>query len=151
MKRTFCRLICLILTLLWIMGCDTALTVGSKTMGFRSGEFIYTDGYLRATYTVPFDPMWTVCERTLTEMNAVDVEPARKIATGTFTAMIQRQRLLRDPNERFLYTADFTPDGPLFQHGEFVERQGGSYSWNRIGYAMSPDVLAWFREWPESA
>lgn len=70
---------------------------------------------------------------------------------STFTAMIQRQRLVRDPNERFLYTADFTPDGPVFQHGEFVERQGGSYSWNRIGYAMSPDVLAWFREWPESA
>ena len=69
---------------------------------------------------------------------------------STFTSMIQRQRLLRDPNERFLYTADFTPDGPVFDRGEFVERQGGSYTWNRIGYAMSPDVLAWFREWPES-
>ena len=93
MKRTFCRLICLILTLLWIMGCDTALTVGSKTMGFRSGEFIYTDGYLRTTYAVPFDPMWTVCERTLTEMNAVDVEPVRKIATGSLTAMIQDEKV----------------------------------------------------------
>lgn len=70
---------------------------------------------------------------------------------STFTAMIQRQRLLRDPNERFLYTADFTPQGPVFARGEFVERCPGSYSWNRIGYAMSPDVLAWFREWPESA
>ena len=70
---------------------------------------------------------------------------------STFTSMIQRQRLLRDPNERFLYTADFTPDGPVFERGEFVEHRGGSYTWNRIGYAMSPDVLAWFREWPESA
>ena len=70
---------------------------------------------------------------------------------STFTAMIQRQRLLRDPNERFLYTADFTPDGPIFRNGEFVERREGCYTWNRIGYAMSPDVLAWFREWPESA
>lgn len=70
---------------------------------------------------------------------------------STFTAMIQRQRLLRDPNERFLYTADFTPNGPVFRNGEFAERHEGCYSWNRIGYAMSPDVLAWFREWPESA
>ncbi len=70
---------------------------------------------------------------------------------STFTAMIQRQRLLRDPNERFVYTADFTPDGPVFRGGEFVERAEGCYSWNRIGYAMSPDVLAWFREWPEAA
>lgn len=69
---------------------------------------------------------------------------------STFTAMIQRQRLLRNPNERFLYTADFTPDGPAFVNGEFLERSGGCFSWNRIGYALSPDALAWFREWPES-
>lgn len=70
---------------------------------------------------------------------------------STFTAMIQRQRLTRDPTESFLYTADFTPPGPVFRNGEFAERQGGCYSWNRIGYAVSPDVLAWLREWPESA
>lgn len=70
---------------------------------------------------------------------------------STFTGMIQRERLHRDPNERFLFTADFTPDGPQFTNGEFLERQDGCYSWNRIGYAMSPDVLSWVREWPESA
>lgn len=70
---------------------------------------------------------------------------------STFTAMIQRQRLTRDPTEPFLYTADFTPPGPVFRNGEFAERQSGCYSWNRIGYAVSPDVLAWLREWPESA
>ncbi len=70
---------------------------------------------------------------------------------STFTAMIQRQRITRDPTEPFLYTADFTPPGPVFRNGEFAERQGGCYTWNRIGYAVSPDVLAWLREWPESA
>lgn len=70
---------------------------------------------------------------------------------STFTAMIQRQRLLRDPNERFRYTADFTPEGPKFERGEFLERTDGCYSWNRIGYAMNPDTLSWFREWPEAA
>lgn len=70
---------------------------------------------------------------------------------STFTAMIQRQRLVRDPTERFRYTADFTPEGPRFRRGEFLEVADGCYSWNRIRYAMSPDVLAWFREWPEAA
>lgn len=72
-------------------------------------------------------------------------------AGSTFTAMIQRQRLLRDPNERFLFTADFTPDGPTFIDGEFVETHEGCFTWNRVGYSLSPDVLAWFREWPEAA
>ncbi len=70
---------------------------------------------------------------------------------STFTAMIQRQRLLRDPTERFRFTADFTPEGPVFRDGEFHDTAEGCYSWNRIGYAMAPDTLAWFREWPESA
>lgn len=70
---------------------------------------------------------------------------------STFTAMIQRDRLLRDPNQRFLFTADFTPDGPTYHDGEFLDIADGAYSWNRINYAMSPDVLAWFREWPEAA
>jgi hypothetical protein len=70
---------------------------------------------------------------------------------STFTAMIQRQRLVRDPTEQFRYTADYTPDGPVFRDGEFVDIADGCYSWNRIGYAMSPDVLSWFREWPEAA
>jgi hypothetical protein len=78
---------------------------------------------------------------------------ARFVGTigSTFTGMIQRNRLGRNPNERFRFTADFTPDGPTFRDLEFVDITDGSYSWNRIGYAMSPDVLAWFREWPEAA
>jgi hypothetical protein len=70
---------------------------------------------------------------------------------STFTGMIQRMRLLREPQAKFLYTADFTPPGPTFANGEFVETAEGSYSWNRIGLAISPGALAWFREWPEAA
>ena len=70
---------------------------------------------------------------------------------STFTGIIQRERILSDPGARFLYTADFSPPGPTFTHGEFQETRDGSFSWNRIGLNMSPDVLAWFREWPEAA
>ena len=79
--------------LLLITACDTALTVGSKTVGIRSGELIYTDGYLRATYTFPFDTVWMACEKTLTDLKATDVERIKKIATGSFVAMVQDEKV----------------------------------------------------------
>jgi hypothetical protein len=69
---------------------------------------------------------------------------------STFTALIQRQRLQRDPDEEFLFTGDYTPEGPRFRNGRFEDIREGHFTWNRIGLKMSADVLAWFREWPES-
>ena len=71
-----------------IAACDTALTVGTKTIGIRSGEFVYTDGYLRAVYNFPLDKVWAACEKTLTDLKATDVERIKKIATGSYTAFI---------------------------------------------------------------
>jgi hypothetical protein len=93
MKRMLWGATFLISALLLITGCDTALTVGSKTIGIRSREFIFTDGYLRATYLFPFDKTWTACDKTLTAMKATDVERIRKIAQGNFTAMIQDEKV----------------------------------------------------------
>ena len=88
MKRKLLGLMLLVPALLLITACDTALTVGTKTIGIRSGEFIYTDGYLRATYIFPFEKVWAACEKTVTDLKAVDVERVKKIATGNLTAMI---------------------------------------------------------------
>ncbi|PIV06282.1 MAG: hypothetical protein COS57_04245 [Syntrophobacterales bacterium CG03_land_8_20_14_0_80_58_14] len=93
MKRRLLWTTFLIPALLLIAGCDTALTVGAKTIGIRSGEFIYTDGYLRATYLFPFDQVWRACEKTLTGMKATDVERIRKIAQGAFTATILDEKV----------------------------------------------------------
>lgn len=93
MKKRLLWTAFLIPALLLIAGCDTALTVGAKTIGIRSGEFIYTDGYLRATYNFPFDKVWPACEKTLTGMKATDVERIRKIAQGTFTAMTHDEKV----------------------------------------------------------
>ena len=82
MKRMFLMLRLLVPALLMITACDTALTVGSKTIGIRSGEFIYTDGYLRATYPFPLEKVWSACDKTLTDLKATDVEREKKIATG---------------------------------------------------------------------
>jgi hypothetical protein len=93
MKRKLLWTAFFIPALLLIAGCDTSLTVGAKTIGIRSGEFIYTDGYLRATYIFPFDKVWPACEKTLTGLKATDVERIRKIAQGTFTAMIHDEKV----------------------------------------------------------
>jgi hypothetical protein len=79
--------------LLSIAACDTALSVGSRTIGIRSGEFIYTDGYLRATYLFPLETVWAGCEKTLTGLKATDVERVKTIATGNFTAFIQDDKV----------------------------------------------------------
>ncbi len=76
-----------------LSGCDTALSVGSKTVGIRSGSFIYEDGYLRATYHVPFEIAYAACEKTLAGMKATDIGQSRKIAHGEFTAMLHDEKI----------------------------------------------------------
>jgi hypothetical protein len=93
MKRLHLGLMLLVPALLIITACDTSLSVGRKTIGIRSWEFIYTDGYLRATYPFPFEKAWSACEKTLTDLNAADVEKNQKIATGKLTALIQDDKV----------------------------------------------------------
>jgi hypothetical protein len=88
MKVKLLRFLLLLPAFLMIAACDTALTVGTRTIGIRSGEFVYTDGYLRATYNFPFDKVWAASEKTLTDLKAADVERIKKIATGSLTAFI---------------------------------------------------------------
>lgn len=93
MKKMLLRFILLVPALLVIAACDTSLTVGRKTIGIRSGEFLYTDGYLRATYTFPFEKVWSACDKTLTDLKATDIERNKKIATGTLSALIQDDKV----------------------------------------------------------
>jgi hypothetical protein len=74
-------------------GCDTALTVGSKTVGIRSGSFLYEDGYLRATYHAPFENVYLACEKTLASLKATDIERIRKISQGSFTAALMDEKI----------------------------------------------------------
>ena len=93
MKKTLTGLFFLVSVLLSITACDTAFTVGSKTIGIRSGGFIYSDGHLRATYTFPFEQVWSACEKAIADMKATDVERIKKISEGNLTAMIQDEKV----------------------------------------------------------
>jgi flagellar basal body rod protein FlgG len=78
---------------LLISGCDAVLTVGGRTMGVRSGNFIYTDGYLTSSYNFPIDKVWKACEKTLTDMKASSLDKKMKISTGAMTAVIQDDKI----------------------------------------------------------
>ena len=93
MKKTLLRHALLVAALRAMISCDTALTVGSKTIGVRSGEFIYTDGYLRTTYPVPFEPVWLVCDKALADLKATEVDREKSIATGKYRAYIQDDKV----------------------------------------------------------
>ncbi len=93
MKRTLIGLLLVLPALLITSACDTSLSVGRKTIGIRSWEFIYTDGYLRSTYPLPLDRVWSACEKALTDLNAVDFESSQRIATGKLTAYIQDEKV----------------------------------------------------------
>jgi len=93
MKRRILAVLSLLAALLLIAACDTAFTVGSKTLGFRSGEFIYTDGYLRTTYPFPLEKIWAAGEKTLAELKASEIERIKRIATASFVALIQDEKV----------------------------------------------------------
>jgi len=93
MKRLLLGFVLLFPLLLITAACDTSLSIGRKTIGIRSWEFIYTDGYLRTTYPFPLEKVWSACIKTLLDLNAVDGEQERKIATGELTALIQDEKV----------------------------------------------------------
>lgn len=91
MKIKWIQILCI--SVLLISGCDTALTVGGKTMGIRSGNFIFTDGYLTTSYNFPLDKVWKACEKTMTDMKASGLDKKMKISTGAMTAVVQDEKV----------------------------------------------------------
>jgi len=79
--------------LLIVSACDTSLSVGRKTIGIRSWELIYTDGYLRTSYPFPLEKVWAACDRALISLGASDYESSQRIATGKMTAMVQDEKV----------------------------------------------------------
>jgi hypothetical protein len=78
---------------LMMNGCDAMLTVGGRTMGVSSGNFIFTDGYLTTSYNFSLDKVWKACEKTLTDMKASGLEKKMKISTGSLTAVVQGEKI----------------------------------------------------------
>jgi hypothetical protein len=91
MKMKWILILCV--GVLLISGCDAALTVGGRTMGVSSGNFIFTDGYLTLSYNFPLDKVLKACEKTLTDMKASGIEKKIRISTGEMTAIAQDEKV----------------------------------------------------------
>ena len=83
----------LLFALLLLCGCDAALVMNGKIMGVSSGRFIYQDGYLITNYKADINSVWAACEKTVTDLKAMDVQKDRKIATGSIKANIQDEKV----------------------------------------------------------
>ena len=90
--RNHCIWLLIFFTIL-ATGCDTALTVGDRTVGISQGNFIFTDGSLTTNYRYPFDEVWKACEQTMVDMKVKDVEKNLKIASGSINAVAQEEKL----------------------------------------------------------
>lgn len=77
-------LICLVAA----SGCNTAVKVGDSVVGFQSGKFFSTDGILRTNYYAPYERVWKACQKTLSDMKAVDIAEDKKISKGIIEAKL---------------------------------------------------------------
>jgi len=77
------------LILFLLAGCNAAINMNGKIIGVNSGQFLYQDGNLISNYQANIESVWKACEKSATELKAVDVQKERKISTGTIKATIQ--------------------------------------------------------------
>ncbi|MCG6536893.1 MAG: DUF3568 domain-containing protein [Syntrophales bacterium LBB04] len=71
-------------------GCEV-LMVGGAAMGTSSGTYLYLNGEVNGEYNFPLEAVWAACEKTMTDMHAVNVEKTRKIGSGDISATINEK------------------------------------------------------------
>lgn len=82
-----------ILSVVVMEGCDTALTIGNRTIGVVSGQFLFTEGYLFSHYNYPFEKVWRACEEVIIEMKSTGVEKHLRISKGTINAVAFEEKI----------------------------------------------------------
>ncbi len=95
MKKNNIRFLALLSVLFLFPGC-AALVVGGAAVGAGTGTFLYVDGALRTDYYASFDKVWSACEKTVADMHGTEVAPAREIAQGTITTVINDEKVYFD-------------------------------------------------------
>lgn len=93
MKSMYGGAFLMIIGVLFMIGCDAALVRDGRIIGVHAGQFVYSDGYLRMNYKSHLDVVWKACEKTVADLNAMDVKKDKKIATGTIKSIIQDEKV----------------------------------------------------------
>ena len=92
MKRNNIWLLILLFTLFLFSGC-AALVVGGAAVGASTGTYFYVTGELKTDYYASFDKVWSACEKTVADMRGIEVAPAREIAQGKITTVINDEKV----------------------------------------------------------
>lgn len=77
-----------------MIGCDAGVFMGSKAVGVRSGEFVYSAGYVVSTYTEPLDRVWQAAEAVMKDMKAGGVTTEKKIAQSVISGLIMEEKVV---------------------------------------------------------
>jgi hypothetical protein len=93
MKRNNIWLLIPLFTLFLFSGC-AALVVGGAAVGASTaGTFFYVNSELKTDYYASFDKVWSACEKTVADMRGIEVAPAREIAQGKISTMINNEKV----------------------------------------------------------
>ena len=93
MKRNNIWLLIPLFTLFLFSGC-AALVVGGAAVGASTaGTFFYVNSELKTDYYASFDKVWSACEKTVADMRGIEVAPAREIAQGKITTVINDEKV----------------------------------------------------------
>jgi hypothetical protein len=76
-----------------LVGCDTALSVGGRTLGIQSGKFVFTDNALKRPYNFPIDQVSKACEMALKDLKATLTEREAGISSSSWTAVLHGDKV----------------------------------------------------------
>ncbi len=95
MKRNNVWIIILLFAVFLFSGCGL-LVVGGAAVGAGTGTYFFVNGELKTDYYAPFDKVWNACEKTIADMRGVEVVPAKEIAQGKITTLINDEKVQFD-------------------------------------------------------
>jgi hypothetical protein len=92
MLRKFFAVLLVISALFTFSGC--AVLLGGAAIGAgASGTYLYIDGEMKTDYYAPFDKVWVAVEKTVADMQGLDVMRSREIAQGSINAVINQDKV----------------------------------------------------------
>ena len=96
MKYHKYRLIVCLFVLVLFSGCAPAVLIGGAAIGAGTGTYFYVNGEMKTDYFASFDQVWNACEKTVADLHGTEVQPAKEIAQGKITAIINNEKVMFD-------------------------------------------------------
>jgi len=93
MKRNNIWLLIPLFTLFLFSGCAALIVGGAAVGASTAGTFFYVNSELKTDYYASFDKVWSACEKTVADMRGIEVAPAREIAQGKITTVINDEKV----------------------------------------------------------